>query len=308
MATTVKDLHDFRRARSKEMLRAFWALLSGKSHRLIAWDDVSSKLRLRGGISRGVQSIAISQIVGSVGRYQDFDDAFLPARSNLSERWMRLNRAFDESKNLPPIQLYKVGDLYFVLDGNHRVSVARQHGIDFIDAEVIEVQSRIPITNHDLNSDTLEILGEYSDFLERTQLDRLRPEQNVRFSIGGGYTRLTEHIAKHRYFMGLDLKRDISEDEAVTDWYDHVYLPIIVAIREANVLPHFPNRTEADLYLWMSEHQYYLHEESGADVSPQVAIADMMKYLNEKEARETDALVALAQTQDVSTNLIIGRM
>lgn len=308
MASNIKDLNDFRRARGKEILRSIWGMLLGQSHRLLSWEDVSSKLRLRGGIARGVQPIPTSKIVGSVGRYQDFDDAFLPARNNLSERWMRLNRAFDESKSLPPVQLYQVDDVYFVLDGNHRVSVARQHNVEYIDAEVIEVKSRIPIHSEDLNADTLEILGEYSEFLERSKLDLLRPDQNVRFSIGGGYVRLLEHIAVHRYFMGIDQQRDIGEDEAVTDWYDRVYCPIVAAIREANVLQQFPNRTEADLYLWMSEHQYHMHEETGADVSPQEAVADMVAFLDEQQSRENEALLTLAQTQDVTANLVIGRI
>src|SRR4030095_13899370 len=117
--------------------------------------------------------------------------------------------------------------------------------------EVSEAITRVPPTTKDINADTLAILGEYTDFLERTRLDKLRPDQNVRFSIGGGYERLIEHIAVHRYFMGLDLKHNISEDGAVTDWYDNVYMPIVKAVREENILKEFPGRTEADMYLWI---------------------------------------------------------
>jgi hypothetical protein len=95
-------------------------------------------------------------------------------------------------------------------------------------------------------------------FLERTRLDHLRPDSRVRLTLSGGFERILEHIAVHRYFMGLDLKRDITEEEAVTHWYDDVYLPIVEVIRGSKVLSEFPGRTEADLYVWVLDHQRYL--------------------------------------------------
>jgi hypothetical protein len=79
---------------------------------------------------------------------------------------------------------------------------------------------------------------------------------------------MLEHIAVHRYFMGLDLKRDIAEDEVVADWYDRVYMPIIHVIRESDILGEFPGKTEGDLYLWILDHQHYLAEEEGAPLLP----------------------------------------
>ena len=78
-----------------------------------------------------------------------------------------------------------------------------------------------------------------------------------------GFERMLEHIAVHRYFMGLDLKRDISEQEAVTHWYDKVYLPIVKVIRKSRILKEFPGKTEGDLYLWVLDHQHYLAEQEG---------------------------------------------
>jgi len=165
---------------------------------------------LRGSVYRGLQTVPVKNIVGSVDRYRDFDSAFLPAQTHTASRWKAINRFFNGNEELPPVKLYQVGDVYFVLDGNHRVSVAREHSVEFIDAEVIEVHSRVPLTP-DVNADDLEILGEYKEFLERTQLDKLRPEQNIRFTIAGGYDQLIEHIAVHRYFMGIDEQRDIAK-------------------------------------------------------------------------------------------------
>lgn len=273
------DLQDFRRARARSFLRHVWGMLSGRDTRLLAWDEVRDKLGLRGLIRRGIRTIPVDQIVGSVGRYGDFDNAFLPIRPELAERWRRINRAFYEDVNLPPLTVYKVGDAYFVLDGNHRVSVAREHGVHFLDAEVFEANTRVPVHVEDfIDADHLDVLGEQAHFLERTRLDQLRPAQNIRFTIGGACDRLIEHIAVHRYFMGLEQRRAISEDEAVIDWYDHVYAPIIEAVREHDILTDFPGRTESDLYLWIIDHMHYLRENChDCDVDADAAAASYVE-------------------------------
>ncbi|MCL6512450.1 MAG: DUF4032 domain-containing protein [Anaerolineae bacterium] len=279
---SVQDNLDFRRARSKSFLRRAWSLLSGRNTDLMAWDEVRDKLKLRGFIRRGIQTVPVDKIKGSVGRYRDFDNAFLPTNDGSSGRWRKINRAFYDDISLPPVSLYKVGDAYFVLDGNHRVSVAREHGVKYIDADVQEAVTPVPVTAEDIDAESLVLLGEYAEFLERTRLNVLRPEQNIRFSIGGGYARLLEHIAVHRYFMGLELKREVSEDEAVTDWYDNVYLPIVEAIRKEGILEDFPGRTEADLYLWIIDHKHYLKEKCGCDVPAEEAVADYAEHYAEK--------------------------
>lgn len=277
-----QDNLDFRRARSKSFLRKAWSLVSGQDTQLMAWDEARDKLKLRGFIRRGMQEVPVEKIIGSVGRYRDFDNAFLPTQEVSSGRWRKINRAFYDDVSLPPVNLYKVGDVYFVLDGNHRVSVAREHGVKFIDADVQEAVTRVLVTADDIDADALVMLGEYAEFLDRTHLDGLRPDQNIRFSIGGGYARLIEHIAVHRYFMGLDHKRDISEDEAVVDWYDNVYMPIIAAIRKDDILDDFPGRTEADLYLWIIDHKHYLKESEGHDILPEEAANDYAEQYGEK--------------------------
>jgi hypothetical protein len=279
---TTQDNLDFRRARSKSFLRKAWSLLSGQDTQLMAWDEARDKLKLRGFIRRGMQEVPVEKIVGSVGRYHDFDNAFLPTQDVSSSRWRKINRAFYDDVSLPPVNLYKVGDVYFVLDGNHRVSVAREHGVKFIDADVQEAVTRVPVTADDIDADALVLLGEYAEFLDRTHLDVLRPNQNIRFSIGGGYARLIEHIAVHRYYMGLDQKRDISEDEAVVDWYDNVYMPIVEAIRKDDILDDFPGRAEADLYLWIIDHKHYLKESEGYDLPPEEAASHYAEQFGEK--------------------------
>lgn len=253
---------DYSRARFKAFINSIRSAISGAPNRLLSYDDVKEKLHLGGPIYRGVQTVRVEQIAGSLNRYHQFDRAFLPTQGDTSARWENVNRAFYRDISLPPVVLYKVGEVYFVVDGHHRVSVAREQKQEFIDAEVRDVATRVNITP-DLRTEDLEILGDKVHFLERSALDNLRPDANIKLTIPDGFERMLEHIAVHRYFMGLDLKRDISEQEAVTHWYDKVYLPIVKVIRKSRILKEFPGKTEGDLYLWVLDHQHYLAEQEG---------------------------------------------
>lgn len=268
---------DFTAARLKALFRTLLAFLTGQHNELLAYTEVREKLRVGGPIYRGVQTVPIAQIIGSVDRYRDFDRAFLPTQDFMSERWQKVSRAWYQDISLPPILLYKVGEVYFVVDGHHRVSVARERGQEAIEAEVRECAVRVPVTT-DMNPDDLEILGAKVEFLERTAFDRVRPDAQLEVTILGGYDRMLEHIAVHRFFMGLDFRRDIGEDEAVGHWYDTVYLPIINVIRESDILQAFPGRTEADLYLWVLDHRHYLVEQGKANlVEPGQAAEEFLR-------------------------------
>ena len=283
---------DYSAVRTKAFFKSVLARLARRPNRLLSFDEVKDKLNLRGSAYRGLQTVPVKAVVGSVNRYRDFDNAFLPTQTHTADRWKAINSFYYGDETLPPVKLYQVGDVYFVLDGNHRVSVAREHGVEYIDAEVIEVRSRVPLTP-DVNADDLEILGEYERFLERTQLDQLRPEQNIRFTIAGGYEQLIEHIAVHRYFMGLDQQRDIGEETAVTHWYDTVYSSVVEVIRERNVLADFPGRTEADLYLWLIDHLHYLRESQG-DVDPAQVAQEFAQEFSERPVQKLIRIVAQA--------------
>ena len=258
---------DFQRARFKAFIHRVVGALSGQPSTLLSYDEIKEKLRIGGPIYRGVQTVRVDQIAGSLNRYHEFDRVFLPASDKLAERWQRVNRAFYEEVSLPPVVLYKVGQVYFVVDGHHRVSVAREQGQIFIEAEVRECATRVNITP-DIKIEDLQILGSKVNFLERTSLDSLRPDANIKVTIPDGFDRMLEHIAVHRYFMGIDWKRDISDEEAVAHWYDNVYMPIVRVIRDTEILKEFPGRTEADLYLWVLDHQHYLEAEEGQPLQP----------------------------------------
>jgi hypothetical protein len=271
---------DFGRARWKAFVRGVVASLRGEKNTLLSYDEVKEKLRIGGPIYRGVKTVPISQIVGSLNRYHEFDAAFLPKNDENANRWQSVDRAFYQEVSLPPVVLYKVGEVYFVVDGHHRVSVAREQNADFIDAEIRECSTKVKITSG-LKSEDLEILQDKVEFLEATNLDQLRPGEDIYLTIPDGFSRMLEHIAVHRYFMGLDEKRDISEKEAVLHWFDTVYLPIIRTIRESGILENFPGKSESDLYLWVLDHQEYLSEEEGRDLQPPVSAA--WDFIHDKE-------------------------
>ncbi len=271
---------DFSRARFKSFLNRAFAAISGQPTTLLSYDEIKEKLHVGGPIYRGVHTVRVDQIVGSLNRYQEFDRAFLPAADQLASRWQNVDRAFYKDVSLPPVVLYKVGQVYFVVDGHHRVSVAREQGQEFIEAEVRECATKVNITP-DLKTEDLKILGEKVRFLEWTRLDDLRPKAKIRITVPDGFDRMLEHIAVHRYFMGLDFKRDIGDEEAVTHWYDTVYLPIVKVIRQSKILKDFPGKTEGDLYLWVLDHQHYLAEAEGESLRPPEEAA--LKFIEEKE-------------------------
>src|SRR5215216_7257070 len=283
---------DFQRARFKAFMNRLWATLSGKPTTLLSYDEIKEKLHIGGPIYRGVKTVRVDQIAGSLNRYHEFDRVFLPKSDELAQRWQSVNRAFYQEISLPPVVLYKVGEVYFVVDGHHRVSVAREQGQIYIEAEVRECATRVNITP-DVRLEDLENLGTKVNFLERTSLDSLRPDANIKVTIPDGFDRMLEHIAVHHYFMGLDWKRDISEEEAVMHWYDTVYMPVVQVIRDTNILKDFPGKTEGDLYLWVLDHQHYLAEEEGIPLqAPEVAARTFLETKDKKPARPKNKITS----------------
>lgn len=274
---------DFRSARFRAGLRKILMLISRQKKELLSFSDVQKNLRLGGPIYRGVQPVPLEKIVGSVDRYRDFDWLFSPTQSHTGEKWRRISRAWYKDISLPPVLLYKVGEVYFVIDGNHRVSVARDQGQDFIDAEVREVRAKVPVTP-DITADDLVRLGAQVKFIERTRIDKLLPGIQIETSLLGGYDRLIEHIAVHRYFMGLDFERSIAVEEAIQHWFETIYQPVIEVIEESGILEGFEDRTAADLYLWIMDHHHYLQSQPGKEESkPAEAASDFVDMISDDD-------------------------
>jgi len=226
----------------------------------------------------GVRAIPLAQIVGSVDRYRDFDHYFLPRLDHNLDRWANVRRAGLEGVELPPIQVYQVGEVYFVKDGHHRVSVARRAGQQFIDAEIIELQVTVPPNSTDSLKDLI-IKSEYTRFLEATGLHRLRPDHDaILFTVPGRYDILLDHIKTRHYYLGLERQQDVPWSEAVATWHDDLYRPIIEELREHRLLERFPGRTEADLYLWIMDHRYFLAQRYGQEVNFEAAALDYVQH------------------------------
>ncbi len=272
----------FNRAQSQALIHQILDSLTGKSQRLLSYDEVKELLLARGQIKMPeTQMIRLDRIVGSVGRYRDFDRYFLPLSGANAERWKRLDVALNRLEDLPPIEVYQIGEVYFVRDGNHRVSVGRANGLTHIEAWVTVVDVPVELTS-DVQPDEMIIKVEYAHFLDQTDLHALRPNAQIELTEPGRYQQLLEHIHVHHYYLGLEQKRDVPYAEAVTGWYDHVYLPNIQAIRTSNILAEFPRRTEADLYLWIAYHRNRLQERYGVEVDLATALAHFAKRHSER--------------------------
>jgi uncharacterized ParB-like nuclease family protein len=276
----VRAREDFDAARFRAFRRAVQAVLTRRARRMISLGQVLDAARREGQSDRGVREIPLDRIVGSAGtaKTRDFDPAFLPMTRRLRDRWARVYTTMVEGGDMPPIDVYQVGDSYYVIDGHHRVSVARSLGRDMIAARVTEVRTRAPL-GPDVDAAELLRAAEYASFLEATQLDRLRPDARLECSRLGRYDEILKHILGHRYFLGLE-GREVTLPEAAASWYDTVYLPITELIRRHSVLEQLPGWTEADVYVEITRRWLELSE-AGEETGPHKALHSLL----DEEAR-----------------------
>lgn len=264
---------DFQRARRTAMQSVVRGKLRGARTTLLPFEEVSARIGFHGQRDLGLQTVPLDRIVGSEGRANEFDRDFLPRSAQTQSRWTRVARAYCQQVGLPAVELYQLGTIYFVRDGNHRVSVARHQGQMEIDAHVIELLTDIPLTP-DLDEAALVGKEAQSAFIQRTGILRLRPGTVVPqiASEPRAYLQLLRHIDGHHYFMGLDQETAISREEAVVHWYDMVYLPQIEAIRRCGGA--YGGQTETTLYLRIMDHRHYVTEQTGRDPGPDAAVID----------------------------------
>ncbi len=254
------------------------------NNQLMPFDEIRKVLPMQSQFDAGVRQIPINKVVGSVGRYNDFDRAFLPLHTHTRSRWINVDIANRREINLPPIEVYKIGEVYFVKDGNHRVSVARERGQKYIDASVIEIVSEIVI-DENTNIDEIILRQDKAYFYKTTQILEFRPDADIDLTLPGQYEKLLEHINVNRWYMGEKSGHDIPYPDAVRNWYDHVYCPLAVVIQEQDILKEFPGRTTADMYLWIIEHLYYLREEFKSEISLEDAARNFTEEFSRKPLR-----------------------
>ncbi|GAB4522468.1 MAG: hypothetical protein Fur0018_04270 [Anaerolineales bacterium] len=265
---------DFEHATRKAWWRKVLRWLTGRPGHLLSYDEIRSRVELRGQHYLGLQNVPLEKIIGSVGRYQDFDREFLPTQTHTKERWVNVDKAYYADRALPPVDLLKIGEVYFVRDGNHRISVARQRGQAFIDAYVTEIDVPVSVTT-DTGLDDLAVAQERLDFLEATHLDILRPEGIPETRVPGQYPRLLEHIHAHHWFLGTQRNETVPWEEAVTSWFDGVYQPVVQILQEHDLLESFPGCSLADLYLWVMTYQWYLRQDDGGEQAGAHLLSDV---------------------------------
>lgn len=267
---------DFNRARMRETVQRLFSLLTSEKDRLLSLSEVRALLRPSSEVYQGMHTVPIAKIVGSEGRYQDFNRSFLPRHAHLRGRWESVDKAHHRQIILPAVTLYEIGGVYFVRDGNHRVSVARLQGVEFVDAEVISLGSRIRLSPgmsaEDLRRAVIDL--EEKVFLEETGFGRLYPGVRLRFTATGRYDEIVRHIDGHKYFMNLSKSEEIPFGDAMRSWYERVYRPVAKVIEDEGLLDAFPGRTVSDLYVWIVRHWDELKGKYGQSFPLAKAAAD----------------------------------
>jgi len=256
---------DFEKAKGKALFSDILAVLKPERKQLLSFYDIKNLIKPKAENYRGMKAVPLSYIVGSEDRYQDFNKAFLPKKEHLRQRWVSVDKAYYKDVILPPIKLFKLGEVYFVRDGNHRVSVARTQGIEAIDAEVVELNAEIKLTKdmtqEDLKNEVIKF--EKNRILESTELGNLQEFQEIEFTAPGRYEELLRHILGHKYYINQGKEEEIPLKEAAMSWYQRLYTPICRIVEDENILSRFPQRTKADLYIWVVKHWDHLKGKHG---------------------------------------------
>ncbi len=276
---TAQTEEDFNRAKNKAFFNEIQHFLSPEEASLISLNDVKQMIKPTNETYIGMKVIPIEKIVGSEGRYNDFDNRFFPKSSHLKNRWEHVDQAAIESIDLPPIKVYEIAGLYFVRDGNHRVSVAKSRGTEFIDAEVVSLQSEIKLKKPDNINDIIRQIINYEKrvFYSETGFGDITDYWCLDFSRTGRYDVIYNHILTHKYFINQNKAEEVSMEEAILSWFNNVYLPLAINIRKKHILRSFPKRTIGDLYVWIVRYWNDLKIKFGNDIPIDQAITKFKK-------------------------------
>ncbi len=275
---------DFNRVKAKALVGQIISFLKNKEDSLLAFEEVRSLLKAGDEESRAPQLVPVSLIVGSEGRYRDFTRGFLPKSRALRERWTRIDEAYTRGCPLPPVELYKLGGVYFVRDGNHRVSVAKSRGLRYIEANVTALSSSLTIDpGMDLQQIKKRVLQfERHRFEDATGMDTTRRDYAIDFTETGRYDDIVTHV-KSLGLLAIDSQKTDHVDsveslkEATPRWYEKVYKPLVDIVREERLLEFFPERTEADMYIWLVRHWDELKLKYGATYPIRAAAQDLKR-------------------------------
>jgi hypothetical protein len=284
-ADDLQASQDFNKARNKALLSRIQHFMNTEKDSLLSFYDVKKILKPKNEVYRGMKTVPIKLIVGSEGRYRDFNKYFLPRSEFLRVRWERVDKAQIRDIPLPAIQLYEIGGAYFVRDGNHRVSVARAQGVEEIDAEVISLTTEITITPSMTAEELKEAVIDYEKklFYEKTQFGELTGDDKLVFTQPGRYDEIYNHIMVHKYYLNQNKDEEIPFTDALVSWYKNVYSPIVKIINDDMLCLNFPGRSPGDLYVWIVSHWDFLKKKNGLSFSLSAAASDFsVRYGNKK--------------------------
>jgi len=271
---------EYERALNKGFWRKILSRITGTTNELLPFDEVREKLPIQGQHYAGLQQVPVEKIIGSFGRYHDFDRIFLPIQKKTRDRWVSIDRAHHYQIPLPPVELYKLGEIYFVKDGNHRISVAREQGQMEVDAFITEIEIPVNLTVDTKISD-LQLKKEYANFLMRSEILKVRPEANIEMSQLGFYDEMLHNVDVHYLYLNNIKGEEVSFHDAVVSWYDQIYMPIIEIIRSKSLIDLFPDSTEADIAVIVLSFISYLRilEGEGESQSKSKARSSAGRYL-----------------------------
>ena len=274
---------DFTKARNKALFNEIQHFLKPEEATLISFSDIKKLLKPSNEYYKGTLTVPVKLIVGSEGRYKDFDNHFFPKSNFLKKRWENIDRARLQNIELPPISLYEVGGLYFVRDGNHRVSVAKAQGIEFIDAEVVSLHSEIKLKPEYSKEKIISQIINYEKrvFYNETNFGDITDYWCLDFSTTGQYDLIYNHIIIHKYYINIGIEKEIPFEDAVLSWFNNVYTPVVQAVRHHKLMRQFPKMTVSDLYVYLIKFWDELKQKFGNDFSLDKAAQDF-KVKNRK--------------------------
>mgnify|MGYP004503325497 FL=1 len=270
---------DFARARNKALFNEIQHLLTPEEAAMISLKAVRKVIKTQSETYIGMKVIPINKIVGSEGRYKDFDNQFFPKRSIIRERWEHVDEAVIKDIVLPPIKVYELGGLYFVRDGNHRVSVAKAKGVEFIDAEVVSLQTEIKLSPVRTLAGMMKqiIAYEKRNFYFETNFGDITDYWVLDFSTAGQYDVIYNHILTHKYFINQNKKEEIPMEDAILSWFNNVYLPVVTTIQKYKIMKYFKKNTISDLYVWIIRFYDELKKKFGDELPLDQIVYDIKK-------------------------------
>ncbi len=291
------------RARWQESRNRIAKMVQGQQpETLLELDDVQGRLALFQQSYVGVRAIRVDQIVGSVDKSQEFDEDFRPRTDRVKRRWEQVERAFPLG-DFPPIDVYQVDNTYYVIDGHHRVGVAKAREIEFIDADITELHSPYELEPGDDLGDIIH-LQQRRLFLQQSGLGLVRPDARIEFSRPVGYVQLLENLEVHGYHLLHERAEVLSREAVAADWYDNVYLRNVAEIEAVgldNLMSHAPI---SDLYLWVHQRRQSLFPDRGS-----VSFRTAAEALAEEESKRIGprARATVDRVED-SVGGVVGRL